>query len=52
MMDIDNVRPLTLIPTQRMFMKREYQQWLEKFYTTTMMYFQFSRLILDKSDGD
>ena len=53
MMDLDQVRPhLTLVPTELLFRKREYTQWMEKFYQNTMMYFQFSRIIFEKNDGD
>lgn len=53
MMDIDKVRPhITLVPTDVLYRKREYTQWLEKYYQTTTMYFQFSRIIFEKSDGD
>ena len=53
MMDIDQVKPwLTLAPTEEMFRKREHAEWLDKFYQTTIMYFQFSRIVFEKSDGD
>ena len=52
MNDLDTVRPLKLTPTDKIFAKREYKQWIEKYYTQTTMYFQFSRIIYEKNDGD
>ena len=53
MMDLDEIKPrLTLIPTTKLHRKREYTEWIENYYIRTTMFYQFSRILYEKSDGD